>query len=742
VTAPAGAPYREPAAAPVIERARIALAGNPNAGKTTLFNALTGARARTGNYPGVTVERREGPLKMPGFEGATVLDVPGTYSLTARSAEEQVAVEVVLPWEGAPPDVVIVVADATALERHLYLALAILDTGRPIVLALNMMDEARAAGIRIDTSALSKAIDAPVIPIVASKGEGIDALRAEVSEVLGSPHPARPPEPVEGALAKDVAEIEKVLAELRPKDSAVERRARALWAILSIGGDELEGIPAPLREAIDRAHARSSAAGRNLDREIIAARFARIDDIVRRSIVSGRAGALRMWTRRIDAVLTHPFAGFAVFALVMFALFEALFAWSEPLVGLVEAAVGWAQDTTTAVMPDGPLEGLLVDGVIAGVGNVIVFVPQIALLFLFVSVLEDSGYLARVAFVIDRVMRSVGLHGKAFVPLLSGYACAVPAVMATRTIENRKDRLVTMLALPLMSCSARLPVYALVVAIVFPGSERLGGVVSVGAVALLAMYAISLVATLGSAAVLRRTVLKGPSPTLVLELPPYRWPSLRNVLLTVGSRVRSFVVDAGTVILAITIILWALLSYPKNDDVTASFAAQREDAEQTLDGSALAERLADLDAGEAEAQMRGSAAGSLGRALEPVLEPLGWDWRVGIGIIASFAAREVLVSTLGIVWGIGSDADEGSVPLRDALRTARRADGSPLFTPLSGLSLMVFFVLAAQCMSTLAVVKRESGSWRWPLFMFGYMTVLAYGASFLTYQVGSLLGFT
>ncbi len=718
----------------------MALAGNPNAGKTTLFNALTGARARTGNYPGITVERRSGPLKAGDLE-AELLDVPGTYSLSARSPEEQVAVDVVLPADGPPPDGVIVVADATALERHLYLALQIVETGRPTVVALNMMDEARAAGIRIDMDALERVLGAPVVPVVAPKGEGLDRLRTRLAERVAEGTQPRAPEPVSGELTADVAAVEAVLAELRPDDAPAERRARAFWALLSLGEDELTGVPDTLREVAEGRHEAARAKGRDIDREIIAARYARIDAWVREA-VSVRPGPRRGWTRRIDGVLTHPVAGFLAFALVMYALFEALFAWSEPLIEVIERGVSMAQGGLVAVLPAGVFRDLIVDGIVAGVGNVVVFVPQIALLFLFIAVLEDSGYLARVAFVIDRVMSGVGLHGKAFVPLLSGFACAVPAVLATRTIESRRDRLVTMLALPLMSCSARLPVYALVIAVVFPAHERVAGFLSVGALVLFAMYALSVTTSLSAAAVLRRTVLKGPRPALVLELPPYRMPGGRNLALTVWDRVRTFLTEAGTLILAITVILWALLSFPKDGSVSAHYASLRQEAQASMEGPALETRLHRLDAREGQAQMEHSAAGRLGHALEPALAPLGFDWRIGVGLIGSFAAREVLVSTLGIVWGIGRDADEASEPLRDSLQQATRADGTPLFTPLSGLALMVFFVLAAQCMSTLAVVRRESGSWKWPLFMLGYMNLLAYLAALAVYQVGQLMGFT
>ena len=447
----------------------------------------------------------------------------------------------------------------------------------------------------------------------------------------------------------------------------------------------------------------------------------------------------RRLTDRIDAVLTHRIGGAIAFALTMFIVFQALFSWSEPAIALIEDAVAAVQGWVTEVLPAGPFTSLLVDGVIAGVGNVVVFVPQIALLFLFIGLLEDLGYLARAAFVIDRVMRAVGLHGRAFVPMLSGFSCAVPAVMATRTLENRTDRLLTMMVLPLTSCSARLPVYVLVTATVFASGSRFGWF-SAGALALFAMYSLSVVAALVAAAVLRRTVLKGPVPTLVLELPPYRLPSLSVLLRGVWERVKMFLVDAGTVILALTIVLWALLSYPKDPAVTAQAEASRAAvAAQDLGNEERETLLAEIGSRENGAQLRYSVAGRLGHLIEPALSPLGFDWRIGVGILGAFAAREVFVGTLGVVFDM-ADASETSEPLRETLRAATWPDGSLLFTPLAGVSLMVFFVLACQCMSTVAVVKRESGGWRWPLFMVAYMTVLAYSASLLVYQVGRYFG--
>ncbi|MGE0786893.1 MAG: ferrous iron transport protein B [Sandaracinaceae bacterium] len=718
---------------------RIALAGNPNAGKTTLFNALTGAAARTGNYPGVTVEVSRGTWQA-GDRRYEVLDIPGTYSLSARSPEERVALDVLLPSEGERPDAVVVVADAGALARHLYFALTVMETGRPTVIALNMMDEARRSGMRIDAAALERAIGVPVVPIVARTGEGIDELAEAVKRSLSSP-PGYVPETIPEACAGAVAAVEDHLAATRANDTPRELRARAIWALLSLGGDELD-VPDDLRAVVDAQQRAAHDAGRTLELELIAHRYARVDEWLAHAVEEPVDSASGRLTDRIDRVLTHPVWGLLTFALVMLALFEALFSWSDPLVSLVEAGVALAQDTVRTLLPSGALSDLAVDGVIAGVGNVIVFVPQIALLFVFITVLEDSGYLARVAFVIDRVMRSVGLHGRSFVPLLSGFACAIPAIMATRTIESRRDRLLTMMVIPLMSCSARLPVYALVTAVVFDTERRTLGIFSTGALVLFAMYSLSVIASLGAAAVLRRTVIRGPAPTLVLELPPYRMPTVRNVGLAVARRTRAFLTDAGTIILAMTIILWALLSYPKNEATEARYDALRADAADTLDGDALDAELSRLGHAEAEEQLEDSFAGHLGHVIEPAIEPLGFDWRIGIGLIGSFAAREVLVSTLAIVWGIGDDADEESVPLREALQRATRADGRPLMTPLSGLALMVFFVLAAQCMSTIAVLRRESGSWRWPLFMLAYMTALAYVGALVTYQGGQLLGFT
>jgi ferrous iron transport protein B len=573
-----------------------------------------------------------------------------------------------------------------------------------------MSDDAARDGIAIDSGQLAAMTGAEVVPTVATRGEGIAELKAAIGRAaarapIDAPLVERP-----AALNADIAELEAAILVEHELERPGAARAWATWLLLSLDDqdkDDLTGIPPSLRALTHDIRSRAAAADRNVDLEIISSSYRRVDTIVE-AVVRRSPELSKRRTDRIDSVLTHGFYGGAVFALVMLVVFQALFSWSEPAIALIESGVALVQELAAAALPPGPLTDLIINGIIAGVGNVVVFVPQIGLLFLFIGLLEDSGYLARVAFVIDRLMRSVGLNGRAFVPMLSGFSCAIPAVMATRTIESRRDRLLTMMVLPLMSCSARLPVYVLITATVFAPNARFG-FLSVGALVLFAMYLLSVVAALTAAAVLRRTVLKGSGAPLVLELPPYRLPAFRVMIFNVWQRVRAFLIGAGTVILALTIVLWALLSYPK----------------------AAADAAGD--------QLRQSFAGRLGHAIEPAIEPLGFDWRIGVGIIGAFAAREVFVSTLAIVFDIESDGAEEE-PLRDALRAATWPDGRPLMTPLAGVSLMVFFVLACQCMSTIAVVRRESGTWRWPLFMLAYMTVLAYGASLAVYQVGSRLG--
>ena len=719
---------------------RVLVAGNANSGKTTIFNALTGARAQVSNYPGVTVTRSSQQVTL-GDSEVEIIDLPGTYSLSANSPDEQVAVDEVLGRRGTPPDAVVVVVDSGAIERGLYLVLQVAETGVPVIVALNMVDEASAAGLDFDTKRLGRWLGATVVPTVASQRKGLDRLQIAIADVLAlAPRPNAHWTGLPEHLEAEVVAVSESLQTAKFGATPAARRSWALWSLLSLDGsnEDETGIPESVRSTVTSIRQDAKAADRNLDQEIIASRYQWIETVAS-DVRSQPREDQRKWTDRIDGILTHRVYGIAVFAVLMAVLFEALFTWSEPFIGTIEGATAWLQGLVVQVFPEGMLADLLIDGVIAGVGNVVVFVPQIAMLFFAIALLEDLGYLARVAFVIDRLMGRVGLHGKAFVPMLSGFACAIPAVMATRTIESRRDRLITMLTLPMVSCSARLPVYALVTAVIFAADERVFGVLSMGAMVLFAMYALSVVATLGAAAVLRRTVLAGPRLPLLLELPPYRMPVWRSVFLSTWRRVRKFLEDAGTIILTMTIILWALLSFPRSGEIDTRFEQARADVLATTPTLQQEEALAELNGQLAGEQLRYSAGGRLGQFVEPVFEPLGFDWRISVGILGAFAAREVFVSTLGIVFGI-EEADEESVSLRSSLQNATRADGSPLMTPLAGVSLMVFFVLACQCMSTVVVVKKEAGGWGWPVFMLGYMSVLAYGAALLVYQTGRLMG--
>jgi ferrous iron transport protein B len=710
-------------------RPQIVLAGNPNVGKTTLFNALTGLSAKVSNYPGITVEAKRGTLHLSGDKAADLHDLPGTYSLNARSAEEQIAFEAIVGANGATPDAVVVVLDATQLARSAYLLLQCQELGARCVAALTMIDEAKTA--TAEPEALGAVLGCEVVAVTARTKLGLPQLTAAIERAIRSE-----PKPV--WRWQPAPELRARLAALRPAlpttwkaaGDASAHDALALWALTCIeprtGGpddDELEVSDALRAATRDKGSldldAPILARWTWLDREIGALTKKPID---------------RSRTAKIDRILLNRVLGFGVFAGVMTLLFASLFWWSQPLIDQVDGLFGWIGERIGDAMGEGIFTDFIVDGVIAGVGSVMVFLPQILLLFLFLGFLEDCGYLARVAYLMDRIMRTMNLHGRAFVPMLSGFACAVPAVMATRTMERRRDRILTMMVVPLMTCSARLPVYTLVIAALIPGSALTQALLMVG------MYLFSVVTALAAAWVMSKTVkpLKAKRLPFLIELPPYRFPRVGDVLRMMWGKSSVFLREAGTVILACSIVLWALLAFPRelpegSPDYDAMIEkAETDEAKQALE----AEKAGEL--------VKHSYGGRLGHAIEPVIEPLGFDWKIGVGIIGAFAAREVFVSTLGIVYSVGEvDAgdDEATKPLRVALSEAKKPDGSKAYTPLVGLSLMIFFALACQCMSTLAVVKRETGGWKWPAFLFTYMTVLAWVVSFAVYQVGRLLGF-
>ncbi len=723
----------------------VAIAGNPNTGKTTLFNRLTGSDYKVGNYPGVTVERHTGSLAFEDGASVELIDVPGAYSLSARSREEELAIHAVTGFDPHEmPDLVVVVVDATQLSRNLYLTLQLIELEIPVVVALNMIDMLAARGESVDARALASELGVPVVEISALHGRGFGELRAAIKRVLASPASATPGWRWKPEQRELLADIESVVERLPPawhRDNVERSRALALWALLSLDErDELVSVSPQLRERVLERRQRAADAGRHIDVEVIRGRYGWIDERMPRIVRRVERNAIPR-SERVDGVLLNPVAGFAIFLLVMGIVFQSLFSWAEPAIRLVEQLFAWLADGATALLPAGIVREFIVNGLIAGVGSVVVFLPQILLLFLFIGLMEDSGYMARVAFLMDRIMKSIGLHGRAFVPMLSGYACAVPAILATRTMERQRDRTLTMMVIPLMTCSARLPVYTLVIGALFPPTTVFG-FMPVKGLLMIGMYLFSTLTALIAAAVLSRTMFRGPRVPLILELPPYRMPHMRSVLRMMWQRSRSFLREAGTVILVCTIALWLLLSFPKNTAQHARFDELRAQAAATQDASARDARLAAIDDEEAGAQLRSSYGGRLGHAIEPLIQPLGFDWKIGIGLIGAFAAREVFVSTMGVVYGVGDKADEDAPTLREKIRDETRQDGRPVYTPLVGLSLMVFFALACQCMSTLAAVQRETRNWRWPLFMFAYMTCLAWIASFAVYHGGHWLGFS
>ncbi len=722
--------------------ATVLFVGPPNAGKSTLFNRLTGAAAHVGNYPGITVEQYAAPMELPGRRVQAV-DLPGTYSLAARSPDERIALDALLGRGGARPDAALVVLDGARLARGLYLALQVLELGIPCVIAVNLMDEARARGVAPDVAGLATRLGVPCVPVVGRTGEGIDALRTAIGAMLADPRPATSPVAWPAAVDADVdalvAAAPRELAAIGGDDDA-RRRAVARWALLSLDPQDPPGFIAPaLHDAVRAVHAAAGAAGRDVHGALIGARYAWID-AVEAEIVPQLAAPPPDPSDRIDRWLLDPRVGVPIFVATMAIVFVALFSWADPLIGLLEDGFGVVGDLVAAgfdALPVSPalapavglLRDLVVDGLVGGVGAVVVFVPQIAILSLLIAVLEDSGYLARAALLMDRILRLAGLPGRAFVPLMSGFACAVPAIQATRTLPRFRDRLLTMLVVPLTSCSARLPVYTLLIGALFPATIA-GSFLPIRPAVLLAMYLFSTVVTLVAAVVLGRTVAPDVETPAVLELPPWRVPLPGQVLRVTWRRTWGFLREAGGVILVATVVLWALLTFPRYEPdvlVPAPEAAALE--AQGVDVAALRDARA----------LERSYAGQVGHLIEPAIAPLGFDWRIGIGILGSFAAREVFVSTMGVVHGVG-EADESSEDLRGRMLDATRPDGAALYTPLVGVSLMVFFALAMQCISTLAVLRRESGSWRWPVFAVVWMTALAWVGSFVVFQGGRLLG--
>ena len=750
---PPAAPETIPDAVPATRH--IALAGNPNAGKTTLFNALTGLRHRVGNYPGVTVEKKEGRADL-GAHSVQILDLPGTYSLSPKSPDEEIARDVLLGLRADTeiPDAVLIVVDASNLERNLFLATQVLELGLPSVVALNMNDVAQSLGKPVDAQKLAQRLGVAVVPIIASRGEGL----AELKKVLaGSIAPAQPPAL---SLPPKLAEERANLAQ-RVRSNSTVLSADGVALRLLCGNVDVAKVEARFgtqsARALEQARESTGVSLAQLGALEASARYAMLGDVVRHVVPQTIKNA-RTVSDRADAVLTHRVWGLAIFALITLLVFQAIFSFAQIPMDWIDKGFAALGAGAEKLLPDGPLRDLLVHGVIAGVGAVLIFLPQILILFFFIGLLEDTGYMARAAFLMDKLMSRVGLHGRAFIPLLSSFACAIPGIMAARTISSNRDRMTTILVAPFMTCSARLPVYTLMIATFIPDRRLFGGFaptpwgkplffgLTLNAAIMFSLYLAGIVAAMAAAWVFKKTLFKGPTPSLMLELPPYKMPAWRNVLIQMWERGSMFLKRAGTVILAISIVLWAMLSYPKMGvsapDISPAAGIRPGPGgpppiidEPSKNGATVSEEK------QASDTLSYSFAGRIGRVVEPLIAPLGFNWKIGIGLIGAMSAREVFVSTLGTVYSVG-DADETSTGLKDAMRNDRWPDGRKVWTPLVAVSLMVYFVLAMQCISTLAIVRRETGGWKWPIFMLLYMTGAAWLASFAVYQIGRAMGYS
>jgi ferrous iron transport protein B len=690
----------------------VALVGNPNSGKTTLFNALTGLRQKVGNYPGVTVEKKEGRLLLPDHTWCTLIDLPGTYSLAASSPDEKIAVDILLGrFNHAPrPDLVVCVVDAVNVERSLYLVSQLIDRQIPLIVALNMVDVAERLGLIVSDRILERELGVPVIKTIANKRDGIDGLTLAITETnrpTGRSNQWRLPEPVQ----RECAELMALLREHHGLGEADAFDEAA--ALLSADTAQLEGMTRyhdEIRRHARGDHAKLDFLGYNRHAVFVESRYEWIRKVCRDAVADHASGVQNI-SDRIDRIVTHRIWGLLLFLVIMAALFQSIFSWAEPPMQWIHDGFDLLGNGVAAVLPPGDLRDLLIKGAIGGVSAVVTFLPQIFFLFFFIGILEDSGYMARAAFVMDRVMGKVGLHGKSFIPLLSSFACAIPGIMATRTIERPKDRLATMLVAPLMSCSARLPVYTLLIAAFIPGKKILG-IFSLAGITLLSMYLLGLLAALASAWLFKKTFLKDTPPVFLLELPQYKLPSLRSVLLQTLERAAAFLQRAGTIILGASILLWFLATYPRLPQATPS------------------------------EQLRHSYAGITAQAIAPVIRPLGFDWKIGIGLVSSLLQREIFVSTMGTIYDINTDQGEQErTYLGDRMRKDRDpVTGKPVFTTLTAICIMVYYVLAMQCLSTVAVMRRETNGWRWPLFQIAYMSALAYVVTFLVYRGGLLLG--
>lgn len=697
---------------------KIALVGNPNSGKSTLFNVLTGLNQKIGNFPGVTVEKKTGYCKLPDQRQAQITDLPGTYSFYPKSKDERIVLDALMDKSASTyPDLIIFVADASNLKRNLLLFSQIADLNIPIIIALNMMDLARQSGIEISVDELALKLGVQVVPISARKQQGIDKLKEAIQNSSSV------------ALQNPSIEVESIAPELIRKiqeELKIDKPYQALqiahqYQEVGFLSDAEKSRVAELCKEFE-FHSQKSQATETI------ARYNFINDILFDTVKVNTKPGEETTSNRIDRVLTHRVFGFVIFFAILFLIFQAIFSWSEYPMTLIEDLFLWMTDQALRILPPGVFTDLMVDGVLAGLSGVIIFIPQIAILFACISVLEDTGYMSRVTFMMDKIMRKVGLSGKSIVPLIGGFACAVPSIMSARNIESWKDRMITIMVTPLIACSARLPVYTLLISLVVP-DEKVWGFINLQGLALMSLYILSIISAIIVAWVMKQIIRSRERGYFIMELPVYRMPRWNNVLLTMYRSVKAFVFEAGKVIIAVSIILWVLSSYGPGNRFEQIESKYSTAIMQQQHDPAEIERLI------ASEKLENSYAGVLGRSIEPVIKPIGFDWKIGIALITSFAAREVFVGTMATIYSVEAD-DAHMESVREKMASARNPEtGMPVFTVAVAFSLMVFYAFAMQCISTIAVVYRETKSWTWPAIQFAYMTTLAYLASLLVYQL-------
>lgn len=698
----------------------MALVGNPNSGKSSVFNRLTGLRQKVGNFPGVTVDKKLAEVQLKPGNKVTFIDFPGAYSLYPTSLDERIVVQTLLnPADDNYPDAVLYIADLTRLEKHLLLFTQLQDLGLPVILALNMADEAAAEGLQVDARRLGQQLNAPVVVVSSRTGEGFEALEAELAALPAQLKQGRQRPPVY-ALGAAETELTAALGGVFPEAGPYRQLLLAHHAAW------LPFVTEAQRAAVGQAIAEGQFQSLKAQVEETMARYAVFTPIVNAALRRTRPDGRPDISSRLDAILTHPVSGPILFLLIMMLVFQSIYAWASYPMDAIEWTFGALAEGVKAVLPAGWATDLLTDGILAGLGGIVVFVPQIAILFFLISLLEEVGYMARAAFMFDRLMQLFGLNGRSIVALISGGACAIPALMSARTIGNEKERLITILVTPFISCSARIPVYTVLVGFVAPPITVLGFLNLQGLV-FMGLYLLGIAAALASALVFKYVLKSRERSFLMLELPEYRQPVWRNVGLTVWEKIKTFVWEAGKIIMIISILLWALASY---GPAGAIDKARQEGITQAEAAGLAPEQAEALAASKA---LEASYAGRMGQWIEPAIAPLGFDWRMGIALITSFAAREVFVGTMATIYSLGEGSDELSIRERLAGET-NPLTGEKVYNPATSFSLLLFYVFAMMCMSTLAVVRRETGSWKWPAIQFFLMTGLAYISSLLAYQ--------